>query len=246
MVKTLNPFVCLALLAIGLVLPSDSPAAAWAFSKVTVEREYRDADFDAVIRSLEPILEPGQQVNRTDSLFALRTLGVVFASNPKTREKGRYCWFKALEIDAKADLVDLFVGEEIDRLWERTRLEFKARPKASPAASEDAAWLTLEEAEALQKLWDEPEIPKSTAAASPAAISGLPQADDPAGADKMRAPFGNERSADLRPYWRRPGSWIAAAVTAGVVGFTVYYTLGDTPPPQEKHYHVSKEVASAR
>lgn len=223
-------------------MPSQAGNAA-VFSRAVILDHYRNGDFDQVVAGLKPILVPGHSVSRSDSLFALRLLGVVWVADPKTREKGRYCWIQLLDLDAKADLVDLFVGEEVDRFWERTRLEHRVRQRSARAHSSDTDWITPEEAEALQKLLDAENtevLSGDSIGAPPSAFQGQGQSPS------FGKPFGYEADTDARPYWKRPGTWIAAVMTAGVVGFTMYYTLGDAPTPREKLYHVAKETASAR
>ncbi len=240
--KSLKPFLLGILLVLGLGLPGYSQAAkAFLFSRSAILENYRNGDFDQVVAALKPILNPGQSVSRADSIFDLRLLGVVWVADPKTREKGRYCWIHLLDLDAKADLVDLFVGEEVDRFWERTRMEHRVRQRTARLHSSDTDWITADEAEALQKLLD-----AETMEAKVDDSKGLVPSSKPALAEEAtyRQPFGNVSQTDSRIFWKRPGTWIAAAMTAGVVGFTMYYTLGDPPPPREKLYHVSKETAS--
>ncbi len=230
------------MLILGLSWPSASQAANTAlFSRAAILENYRNGDFDQVVDGLKPILSPGHRVSRSDSLFALRLLGVVWVADPKTREKGRYCWIQLLDLDAKSDLVDLFVGEEVDRFWERTRMEHRVRQRTARLQGNDTDWITSDEAEALQKLLDVESI-----GAQSEDSMGLVLSANQAKADgsSIRQPFGNVAEADTRSFWKRPGTWIAGAVTAGVVGFTMYYTLGDPPAPREKLYHVSKETAS--
>jgi hypothetical protein len=243
-------------------------AGVWSFSRPRALEFYRQGDFEQVIRQLSPILEPGNSVSKTDSVFAFRLLGVVYAADPKTRELGRHCWMNLLDREPKANLVDLFVGEELDHLWERTRLEHQARMAMAQRAQKDAAWMTQDDAAALQKLLEMQDEamglqvassqvkPKTKANAvveeSKAALPGGQAAvsadigeQENAETAEARFPFGNALDKDERPYWKRPGTWIAASMAAGVVGLTVYYTFGESAEPPQKLYHVPNETASA-
>lgn len=233
-------WICRLVLMVG-VLFSITEGKSFFFSRPELTEAYRQGDFEKITHSLRPILTPGNAVSRIDSLFAYRLLGVVYAADPKTRETGRHCFLKLLDLDPKANLVDLFVGTELDQLWEKTRLEHSVRQRLKHAAMRDTDWLSPEDAEALQRLFDAGEFPEEEkqALAAPA----LSAETHPVASS---LPFGNSTSEDARPYWKRPGTWIAAAFAAGVVGYTLYYNLGDAPQDDAKLYHVSKETASSR
>lgn len=249
-------------IAMALVAIPNCQAGGWSFSRNRTLEFYRQGDFEQVIRQLSPILSDGNAVSKSDSVFAFRVLGVVYASDPKTRELGRHCWMNLLDKDAQANLVDLFVGEELDHLWERTRLEHQARMIMAQRAQKDAAWMTPEDAAALQKLLEietnelstisprsKPLSPSGPSASSRQIPIQSPtqspaQSEMEVGASAI--PFGNGSDTDKRSYWKRPGTWIAASMAAGVVGFTVYYTFGEGTEPPQKLYHVTNETASAR
>jgi hypothetical protein len=254
------------LIVVGLTCMSAHAGKTLAFSRASLNEAYRQGDFEKIVISLKPILTPGNFVSRIDSIFAYRLLGVVYAADPKTREVGRHCFMKLLDLDPKANLVDLFVGEELDNLWEKTRVEHRVLQRFVRVSTRDTAWLTPEDAEALQRLFDAEEAdPTMASGKEDAAVAGMgvEAKDQPlnnAHIPWQKIPFGNAPVTDTRPavraefrsesrsqpFWRRPGTWIAAGMAAGVVGFTVYYTLGDENPGREKLYHVSKETASSR
>jgi hypothetical protein len=52
---------------------------------------------------------------------------VVYSANPQTREKGKYYMYRMLEMMPSAELVDMFVSDEVDRIFERVRKEFMVR-----------------------------------------------------------------------------------------------------------------------
>jgi hypothetical protein len=250
MLRTRWTSIRLPLFFLAMVVSLSQASTGWHFSRSSVLADYRNGNFEQVIASLKGIMAEGAKVSAADSVFAFRLLGVVYVSDPQTREKGRYCWLHLLELDAKSNLVDLFVGEEIDRFWERTRMEFRVRYQGVVLPKNlDSTWITPDEALALQKLLDEESQPSHLVDTTVMVTSSLESGEKPGGmqsANSEARPFGNAIDIDSRPYWRRPGSWMAAAVTAGVVGFTMYYTLGDTPTPKEKFYHVPKETASTQ
>jgi hypothetical protein len=52
---------------------------------------------------------------------------VVYSASPETREKGRYYMMRLLELVPTAKLIDMFVSDEIDRIFEKVREEFYAK-----------------------------------------------------------------------------------------------------------------------
>jgi hypothetical protein len=245
----MHPFKALAFLGFALAFAaSSSQAGGWSFSRHRALECYRQGDFEQVIRQLSPILSVGNPVSKMDSIFAFRLLGVVYAADPKTRELGRHCWMNLLDRDPQANLVDLFVGEELDHLWERARLEHQARMAMLQRARKDTVWMTSDDAAALQKLLDmeDESIPPKSSEQHQVAERVQEKTMSEMPIPSATIPFGNGSVSDNRPYWKRPGTWIAASMAAGVVGFTVYYTFGENAEPPQKLYHVSNETASTR
>ncbi|MDB5051706.1 MAG: hypothetical protein JWO30_4777 [Fibrobacteres bacterium] len=103
---------------------------------------YHDGEFDKVIKDLEGFLKSGKSCPSADSLFIEKHLAVVYAANPGTRELGRYHMFRMLDLAPGSDLLDMFVGEEVDAVFEKVRKEYSLRTaakKPAPAAVAKAA-----------------------------------------------------------------------------------------------------------
>jgi hypothetical protein len=54
---------------------------------------------------------------------------VVYSANPKTREKGKFYMYRLLEMLPSAELVDMYVSDEVDRLFDKVRKDFTSRQK---------------------------------------------------------------------------------------------------------------------
>lgn len=133
------------LLAMGLFRPTHSaPSPRGGLDKVRIHADYEAGDFDKVIRAAEAFLATGKACSQADSVFLEKHLAVVYAANPGTRERGRYHMLRMLDLHPKADLLDMFVGEEVDGIFEKVRKESahkraalarppSARPKVSRA-----------------------------------------------------------------------------------------------------------------
>jgi hypothetical protein len=96
-----------------------------------IHEAYSNGDFDEVIRRVEKFQEEKPRHTLSDSIFVAKHLAVVYAANPRTREKGRYYMFRLLEMNPTADLVDMFVSEELDQTFEKVRKEFSVRERRS-------------------------------------------------------------------------------------------------------------------
>ena len=88
---------------------------------------YNAGDFEPVISVLETYLADHKTYSHSDSVFIAKHLAVVYSANPETREKGKYYMFRLLELLPSAKLVDMYVSEEVDRIFDKVREEFRAR-----------------------------------------------------------------------------------------------------------------------
>jgi hypothetical protein len=124
-----------------------SPLAKTASVKDTLQQaaihaKYRDGSFETVIEILEAFLKTHKSFRREDSLFLAKHLAVVYCSNPALREKGRYYMRRLLELNPSAQLLDMYVGDDIDKVWDKVRAEFFASQSVPPI--ENAPALSLD------------------------------------------------------------------------------------------------------
>lgn len=117
----------------GATAQSTSSSAAGNGSTLdqkAIHEKYNDGDFDAVILAIEKFRQGHASYSRTDSTFIAKHLAVVYSANPATREKGKYYMYQLLEMLPSAKLVDMYVSDEIDRIFEKVREEFVARQQS--------------------------------------------------------------------------------------------------------------------
>lgn len=95
-----------------------------------IHEQYNEGDFESVTASLETFMQRNRTYSHTDSVFIAKHLAVVYTANPATREKGRYFMHRLLELLPSAKLVDMYVSEEIDRIFDKVREEFLARQRS--------------------------------------------------------------------------------------------------------------------
>lgn len=114
------------------VLFVSPPATAGASSSSKLDQkkihsEYNEGNFDKVVNSLEAFMSSHKTYTFQDSVFIAKHLAVVYTANPETREKGKYYMFRLLTLLPSAKLVDMFVSDEIDRIFDKVRDEFVTR-----------------------------------------------------------------------------------------------------------------------
>jgi hypothetical protein len=108
--------------------PAPEPVAAAtpmdSLDRARVHAEYGDGNFEIVIQLLEDFRKSRRSYPASDSFFVAKYLGVVYTSNPVSREKGKYWLYRMLQINPAADLIDMYVGEQVGRTFEKVRQEF--------------------------------------------------------------------------------------------------------------------------
>lgn len=136
-----------ALAALILSFPMPSLAASTQPAKVsgaevldhkTLHDQYNEGNFDAVLAGIEGFLKRNKTHSLQDSVFIAKHLAVVYTANPATREKGKYYMHRLLELVPSAKLVDMYVSEEIDRIFDKIKEEFVNRQATTPATAQAA------------------------------------------------------------------------------------------------------------
>ncbi len=110
-----------------------------SLDRVRIHALYHDGEFERILRELEPYGKGQCACAKDDSIFAEKHLAVVLAAAPATRELGRYHMFRLLDLSPRADLLDMYVGEEVDAVFDKVRKEHDLRAsdtlgKIQPAA----------------------------------------------------------------------------------------------------------------
>lgn len=108
-----------------------------------VHKLYLDGDFDPAIAMLEDNLKETRQYRHEDSVFIFKHLGVMYAAQYETREKGKYYMHKLLMVEPSAKIMDMYASDMIYMIFKNIQEEFeenrplaeKARRNAQPADS---------------------------------------------------------------------------------------------------------------
>lgn len=109
---------------------ANGPQAPMPLPQQAIHIAYNEGDFDKVVAEIEAFTKVNRTHSRADSVFIAKHLAVVYTANPGTREKGKYYMYRLLEMVPSAELVDMFVSDEIDRIFDKVRKEFLARQQS--------------------------------------------------------------------------------------------------------------------
>lgn len=107
-----------------------APAGSVQLRQQAIHIAYNEGDFDKVTAEIQNFTQANKTYTRADSIFIAKHLAVVYTANPGTREKGKYYMYRLLEMVPSAELVDMFVSDEIDRIFDKVRKEFLARQQS--------------------------------------------------------------------------------------------------------------------
>ncbi len=107
-----------------------APAQPEVLDQKKIHAEYSEGNFDMVLNALEGFQRRNKTFDRQDSVFIAKHLAVVYSANPGTREKGKYYMNRLLELLPSAKLVDMYVSDEIDHIFDKVREEFLDRQRS--------------------------------------------------------------------------------------------------------------------
>ena len=88
---------------------------------------YRDGEFEKITESLNKAIKSPATMTLADSAFTFKHLGVIYAAETATREKGKYYLYHMLKADGNADILDMYASESINGIFKNIRAEFMAR-----------------------------------------------------------------------------------------------------------------------
>jgi hypothetical protein len=175
-----------------------------------IHAAYNEGDFDRVTALIDGFNRANKTYSRADSIFIAKHLAVVYSANPQTREKGRYFMYRLLEMMPSAELVDMFVSDEIDRIFDKVRKEFLARQKGFGVDSTQIS------------------MPEKAATGSAATASTKPAVSTaPSGPSSEYLSASKE---EKQPVWRKNGFWIAGGIGLVVAGTAAYFIYTQDEP----------------
>lgn len=108
----------------GAAMAATGPAL---LDKKGIHELYGDGEFDLALAKIESFTRANSVYPKDDSIFIAKHLAVIYSANPTTREQGTREMFRLLELLPSAKIVDMFVSDEIARIFEKVREEYAVR-----------------------------------------------------------------------------------------------------------------------
>lgn len=100
-----------------------APAPEPALDTANVRKLYQDGDFDQAIEILAAALKDGKVNDHSDSVFVFKHLGVMYAANAATRERGKYYMLQLLLIEPGARIMDMYASDMIYMIFKNIQEE---------------------------------------------------------------------------------------------------------------------------
>lgn len=215
-IKTLLPILLITFAAFSRIAVAGVPPKGQgnALDQKRIHAEYNEGSFERVTLALETFMAKNKTYSLDDSIFIAKHLAVVYSANPQTREKGKYYMYRLLALLPSAKLVDMYVSDEIDRIFDKVREEFMTRQKGFGV---DSTQLAIPE-----------KSPAKTQRNAEAAAGNSQAEPSRAGAAKPK----HEKSGV------KPAYIIIGGTALVAVGVATWFMFADTPESTEKTYVV--------
>jgi hypothetical protein len=186
--------------------PASAAAKGLVLDQAAIHAAYNEGDFEKVTNLIDGFTKANKTYSRADSIFIAKHLAVVYSANPQTREKGRYFMYRLLEMLPSAELVDMFVSDEIDRIFDKVRREFLARQRGFGVDSTQIS------------------MPEKASTGTAASTATAKQETGPS------SEYLDATKSEKQPYWKRNGFWIAGGVGLIVAGTAAYFIYTQDEP----------------
>jgi hypothetical protein len=135
----------------GQPAPQD-PAAPWV-DTATVHRLYMEGDFDKAIALLEANLKDSGLYRHDDTVFIFKHLGVMYAAQYDTRERGTYFMHRLLQVEPTVKIMDMYASDmiymifkNIQEEYEQNRMQLSARYPDRNGAADSSPGMNSEAA----------------------------------------------------------------------------------------------------
>ncbi|MEO6094765.1 MAG: hypothetical protein ABIW76_03460 [Fibrobacteria bacterium] len=195
------------------------PASNVVLNQKEIHAAYNEGDFEKVTALIDAFTRANKNHSRGDSIFIAKHLAVVYSANPQSREKGRYFMYRLLEMMPSAELVDMFVSDEIDRIFEKVRKEFLTRQQGFGV---DSTQISMPEKAATGS--------QGTASNQPAAPHNSTAPSAPSAPVNHSEEYLAATKEEAQPVWRKNGFWIAGGIGLAVAGAAAYFIYTQDEP----------------
>jgi hypothetical protein len=117
--------------------PMSGSSTAPRLDSAKIHTLYIEGEFDEAIAVLEANLRDPRQYDHNDSVFIYKHLGVMYAANESTREKGRYYMHRLLLVEPTAKIMDMYASDMIYTIFKNIQEEYQAS-HSRPARTDTA------------------------------------------------------------------------------------------------------------
>ena len=110
--------------ALALVCIPVSAEESPPLPREQIIQAYKGGELDSVLIYIREGRSKPMFKDRNDSLLAFKCLGVIYASDPVRREKGRYYFNMLLKLEPMASITDFYPSEGIRQVFKEVRDDF--------------------------------------------------------------------------------------------------------------------------
>lgn len=104
--------------------PGTSPSTEFMMNEV--RHWYMEGEFAKAIGILQKHLSANAKLDRQDSIFIYKHLGVMYSAEYETREKGKWAFHKLLLVDTAAKITDMYASDMIYAIFRTVSEEAEA------------------------------------------------------------------------------------------------------------------------
>jgi hypothetical protein len=189
--------------AVAAGLPAAAVGAVAPMDTAKIHGQYLEGDFDQAIRALEAQLKTRRPMSHAESVFVFKHLGVMYAAQHSTRDKGKFYMQELISIEPTAKILDMYASDMIHLIFRNVQEEFEQSRRSLSGRGEP----------------QEGAPAASAQPAEPALVSGPAK---PAPAEEESRPAASNR--------RRNILFATAGAGVAVGALTLFFVLGDDGP----------------
>ena len=151
----------------GLCWPLPGIQADGSLDKERLKTLYFDGEFIQVREALEHYRKQNSNLSDEDKIFIYKYLCVVYAADSNSRDKGESYMYQLLKLVPSVDLLDMYISDNIQAIFNKVRMEYEARNKSQPqgnsaAESTPPPWQRASSSSSSQKSKEKESHPSSS------------------------------------------------------------------------------------
>ena len=131
--KRIKPNARIITFALGMIcliafMANASPPGIKKVNQERIKALYQAGDLDSVQQQLQGCLQSRATLSKGDSIFVFKYLSVAMAADETTlKSLTKDCMYKLFTLAPEVDIIDLFVSQDIYKLFTEVKEEFNAR-----------------------------------------------------------------------------------------------------------------------